>query len=157
MVETFPSERPDQSFRKTVLPRRIARALTNSKAYNQHKEWCTGPTTKIEFTDKSAGNFFVKLGIQQAQYENELEELKRENKHTLPSKFRLIRRYPLGAAASIGIVLLSVVAGLIWSSWFDSHFHYLNIIVLGAILVIVIFVAAMRKLVAERRLGSSSK
>src|SRR5512135_184174 len=54
MVETFPSDRPDQSFRKTVLPRRAASDGFVTDAHSSHAACNHRAVDTIPITDQIA-------------------------------------------------------------------------------------------------------
>src|ERR1700747_1066302 len=54
MVETFPSDRPDQSFRKTVLPRRAASDGFVTDAHSAHPACNHRTVDAIPITDQIA-------------------------------------------------------------------------------------------------------
>src|SRR6516162_2653723 len=54
MVETFPSDRPDQSFRKTVLPRRAASDGFVTNAHSSHAACNHRAVDTIPITDQIA-------------------------------------------------------------------------------------------------------
>src|SRR5262245_30227763 len=56
MVQTFPSDRPDQSFRKTVLPRRAASDGFVTDAHSSHAACDNRAVDTIPITDQIAWN-----------------------------------------------------------------------------------------------------
>jgi phage FluMu protein Com len=102
-------------YKKNELPK-FAQILTDKFKTSQPTQGTVRrPATRIEFTDKSASNFFTKLKTQRTQLVKEREELQKAHKEeTVASNLRLLRKYPLFWATSfIGWAILPVLVGSI--------------------------------------------
>jgi hypothetical protein len=121
-------------YKKSSEVQKLAEMLTDKfKAPQPLTQGMAGePAPKIEFTDKSADGFVEKL---RAQFEKERAELTRKNislgrgiyfginfsTESYPALFRLIRKNPIGAGASIFWWVLPVAAGVLLALYYLNH------------------------------------